>query len=101
MAWYKDGQAISGDGERARTTAKGTSITLSIDRVDVGDIANYTCTAKNAYGSDTLTLLLLVSGTTPIIPLPSLAPTPHLAEFCSALGDSGHRIPRALRIANV
>ncbi|KAH9364305.1 hypothetical protein HPB48_008457 [Haemaphysalis longicornis] len=62
MAWYKDGQAITSDGERVRTTVKGTSITLSIDRVDIGDIANYTCTAKNAYGSDTLTLLLLVSG---------------------------------------
>lgn len=61
LSWNKGGHEIE-NTDRITVAIKATSAMLSIDSLQVGDVGNYTCVAKNAFGSDTLTLSLLVSG---------------------------------------
>ncbi|XP_075526208.1 hemicentin-1-like [Dermacentor variabilis] len=60
MTWYKNGEAVK-DTSRVKTTIKATGTSIAIDGIQVEDVANYTCTATNAEGSDALTLSLFVA----------------------------------------
>ncbi|KAH8029780.1 hypothetical protein HPB51_004785 [Rhipicephalus microplus] len=64
LSWNKGGREIQ-NTDRITVAIKATSAMLSIDSVQVEDVDNYTCVAKNAFGSDTLTLPLLVSEAPP------------------------------------
>ncbi|XP_075730369.1 neural cell adhesion molecule 1-like [Rhipicephalus microplus] len=61
MTWHRNGQEVK-DNARVKTSVKATGTTIAIDGIRVEDVANYTCTATNAEGSDTLTLPLVVAG---------------------------------------
>ncbi|XP_075730368.1 cell adhesion molecule DSCAML1-like [Rhipicephalus microplus] len=61
MAWHKDGDAV-GDTDRITVVNKASSVLLSIEGVRVADVGNYTCTAANEFGVDTLTMSLVVTG---------------------------------------
>nr|XP_054924920.1 hemicentin-2-like [Dermacentor andersoni] len=60
LSWHKGSREIEST-DRITVSTKATSAMLSIDSIQVGDVGNYTCVAKNAFGSDTLVLPLLVS----------------------------------------
>ncbi|KAL3203358.1 hypothetical protein MRX96_041939 [Rhipicephalus microplus] len=64
MDWYKDGDAV-GNTDRITVVTKASSVLLSIEGVRVADIGNYTCTAANEFGVDTLTMSLVV--TAPVV----------------------------------
>ncbi|KAH7974625.1 hypothetical protein HPB49_017482 [Dermacentor silvarum] len=61
MAWYRNGEPVK-DTARVKTSVKATGTSIAIDGIQVEDVANYTCAATNAEGSDALTLPLLVAG---------------------------------------
>ncbi|KAH6921909.1 hypothetical protein HPB50_006454 [Hyalomma asiaticum] len=61
MAWYRNGEEVK-ETARVKTSVKATGTTIAIDGIQVEDVANYTCTAANAEGSDALTLSLVVAG---------------------------------------
>ncbi|KAL3218029.1 hypothetical protein MRX96_050896 [Rhipicephalus microplus] len=64
MTWHRNGQEVK-DNARVKTSVKATGTTIAIDGIRVEDVANYTCTATNAEGSDTVTLPLVVAGGPP------------------------------------
>ncbi|XP_049514070.1 hemicentin-1-like [Dermacentor silvarum] len=61
LTWLKGGAPLENSGHvTVSFTASATS--LSIGGVRVDDVGNYTCKAANSFGSDTLTLPLLIAG---------------------------------------
>ncbi|XP_075526207.1 protein CEPU-1-like [Dermacentor variabilis] len=61
LSWHKDGLEIGGGAGRVSVATKATSTMLSIDAIRVEDIGNYSCVARNAFGSESLTLPLTIS----------------------------------------
>ncbi|KAH8029779.1 hypothetical protein HPB51_004784 [Rhipicephalus microplus] len=92
MNWYKDGDAV-GNTDRITVVTKASSVLLSIEGVRVADIGNYTCTAANEFGVDTLTMSLVVtasdSDTATAFPRVPTAPVVGKFGFSSdvSLGD--------------
>ncbi|KAH7976679.1 hypothetical protein HPB52_018024 [Rhipicephalus sanguineus] len=60
MTWYKNGEEVS-ISNRVTVVVRASKAVLNIDAVRVEDIGNYTCTATNRFGTDSLTLPLLVT----------------------------------------
>nr|XP_054924918.1 titin-like [Dermacentor andersoni] len=61
IAWHKDGVSLEGSGRvSASSTSSKTSSTLRIAGLRPEDVGNYTCTASNAFGSDSFTAPLVV-----------------------------------------
>ncbi|KAK8785232.1 hypothetical protein V5799_008415 [Amblyomma americanum] len=61
LSWHMGDREIVSTA-RVSVDIKTNNAMLTIDSVRVEDVGNYTCTARNAFGSDALTLPLLVSG---------------------------------------
>ncbi|XP_077496364.1 SPEG neighbor protein-like [Amblyomma americanum] len=61
LSWHKEGGREIINTDRVSVVIKASSAMLTIDSVRVEDVGNYTCTARNALGSDTLTVPLLVA----------------------------------------
>lgn len=61
MTWHKDGEQVR-SSNRVTVLNKSNSVALSIEAVRVEDIGNYTCAASNDFGTDALTLSLVVTG---------------------------------------
>ncbi|KAH7974624.1 hypothetical protein HPB49_017481 [Dermacentor silvarum] len=60
LTWLKDGAPVE-SSDHVTVSVKSSSTALSIDGVRVEDVGNYTCEASNAFGSDALTLPLLIA----------------------------------------
>lgn len=63
MTWYKDGDEVR-NSDRVTVLVRASKAVLNIDAIRVEDIGNYTCTATNRFGADSLTMPLLVTGDT-------------------------------------
>ncbi|XP_049275764.1 Down syndrome cell adhesion molecule isoform X17 [Rhipicephalus sanguineus] len=62
ITWHKDGAQLSPTGGRLTlSTLSQSSAALRIGSLRPEDIGNYTCTARNAFGSDTVTAQLVVN----------------------------------------
>lgn len=61
LSWHREGHEMANTGRIAVLT-KASRTMLTIEAIRAEDIDNYTCVAKNAIGSDALTLPLLVTG---------------------------------------
>ncbi|KAH7974622.1 hypothetical protein HPB49_017479 [Dermacentor silvarum] len=62
VSWRKDGAELSPTGRLSLSALSRSSAALRIESLRPGDIGNYTCTASNAFGSDTVTAPLVVNG---------------------------------------
>ncbi|XP_049512994.1 Down syndrome cell adhesion molecule-like protein 1 homolog [Dermacentor silvarum] len=62
LTWLKNGLPINPRGNAAPKMLSASISALTIDRVDADDVANYTCRATNAAGSDSHTAELVVAG---------------------------------------
>ncbi|KAH7974619.1 hypothetical protein HPB49_017476 [Dermacentor silvarum] len=60
IAWHKDGEEVRST-DRIAVSVKASSAVLNIREVRVEDVGNYSCTATNRFGTDSLTLSLLVT----------------------------------------
>ena len=61
IEWSKDGQAIR-SSEHVRIMGEEEDSVLSIKSTKESDTGNYTCLAKNAFGSDSFTSQLAIQG---------------------------------------
>lgn len=61
--WFKQGQLIrSGSAAKYEIETSKRSSTLFIEHITKEDAGNYSCIVKNAYGSDSINVLLTVKG---------------------------------------
>ncbi|KAH7974621.1 hypothetical protein HPB49_017478 [Dermacentor silvarum] len=60
MTWYKDGDEVR-NSKRITVVVGASKAVLNIDAIRVEDIGNYTCAATNRFGTDSLTMPLLVT----------------------------------------
>ncbi|KAH6921914.1 hypothetical protein HPB50_006459 [Hyalomma asiaticum] len=60
MTWHKDGDELR-NTNRVGVVPHGNSIVLRVEGIEVDDIGNYTCSATNDFGTDVLTLSLVVT----------------------------------------
>ncbi|KAM7294604.1 hypothetical protein ISCGN_024110 [Ixodes scapularis] len=61
ISWFKDGVKLDSGG-RVTVVVQTSSSTLTIKRIEPGDIGNYTCVADSAEGSGEVTVPLTVLG---------------------------------------
>ncbi|XP_049514069.1 kazal-type serine protease inhibitor domain-containing protein 1-like [Dermacentor silvarum] len=62
IVWQKDGRELE-SGDRVLVSGQSkTSAALRIAAVRPEDVGNYTCVARNSFGSDSFTALLVVHG---------------------------------------
>ncbi len=59
--WTKDNEIISDDHVKIASHNERSS-TLSIEKVRSSDSGNYSCNVKNAFGSDSQTIMLIIKG---------------------------------------
>ena len=59
--WSKDGQELSSNKE-TEIIQTSVSSTITINEIKSSSSGNYTCEAKNSYGSDSHTAPLIVNG---------------------------------------
>lgn len=64
ISLLKDGTQIEGSDRVSVSSASKSSVTLRIGSLKPEDVGNYTCTASNQYGSDSVTATLIVNGNT-------------------------------------
>nr|XP_054924919.1 myopalladin-like [Dermacentor andersoni] len=64
VEWRKDGAELRPTGRLSLSALSQSSTALRIESLRPDDIGNYTCTARNAFGSDTVTASLVVNGNT-------------------------------------
>ncbi|KAK8785233.1 hypothetical protein V5799_008416 [Amblyomma americanum] len=64
ISWQKDGRAIESNDHLSVSGQSKASTALRIAGVRPGDIGNYTCVARNSFGSDSFTAPLTVHGET-------------------------------------
>ena len=69
--WIKDGLVISSNERTSIGEFEGVS-TLVIKETSIEDAGNYTCIAKNAFGSDSFTAKLTLKGKMYHIPMYSV-----------------------------
>lgn len=64
ITWQKDAKEVTKDagGRVSVSTPSKSSATLRIASLRAEDVGNYTCTAKNRFGSDSVTASLVVHG---------------------------------------
>ncbi|KAH6928385.1 hypothetical protein HPB50_015410 [Hyalomma asiaticum] len=67
LQWLKDGHEVVGSGA-VKLIKHETIVVLSIEPVKVADSGNYTCVARNKYGYDRYTSVLLVNDAPKIQP---------------------------------
>ncbi|KAH7976768.1 hypothetical protein HPB52_019145 [Rhipicephalus sanguineus] len=65
IALLKDGKLIEGSDRVSVSSASKSSVLLRIGSLKPEDVGNYTCTASNQYGSDSVTATLVVNGNNP------------------------------------
>ncbi|KAL3203357.1 hypothetical protein MRX96_041938 [Rhipicephalus microplus] len=72
IAWHKGGEEVR-NTDRIAVSVKASSAVLNIQEIRVEDVGNYSCTATNRYGTDSLTLSLLVTAPPKVgeLPFPS------------------------------
>ncbi|KAH7975126.1 hypothetical protein HPB49_024198 [Dermacentor silvarum] len=91
LTWLKNGLPINPRGNAAPKMLSASISALTIDRVDADDVANYTCRATNAAGSDSHTAELVVAEPPKLQPLAlprNPAPNKKLVLSCVAVeGD--------------
>ncbi|CAN8006477.1 unnamed protein product [Ixodes pacificus] len=68
ISWRKDGAEIESNGRITVAMQTTSSSTLTIRRIEPGDIGNYTCEASSVQGSSEITVPLAVVGKHSIIP---------------------------------
>ncbi|KAH7976677.1 hypothetical protein HPB52_018022 [Rhipicephalus sanguineus] len=65
FVWLKDGLKLSSSAGRNQVKQLSATVSsLTIPQVGAGDVGNYTCTASNVAGSDSVTSPLIVTGET-------------------------------------
>ncbi|XP_072140442.1 cell adhesion molecule DSCAML1-like [Dermacentor andersoni] len=62
ITWQKDGRGIVKTDRVSTSSQTKGSATLLIASLEPEDVGNYTCTASNAFGSDSFTAPLVVNG---------------------------------------
>ncbi|XP_075730242.1 cell adhesion molecule DSCAM isoform X10 [Rhipicephalus microplus] len=61
IGWQKDGRTVAETGRVSTSSQTKGSATLLIASLEPDDVGNYTCTARNAFGSDSFTAQLVVN----------------------------------------
>lgn len=62
ISLLKDGKLIESSDRVSVSSASKSSVTLRIGSMKPEDVGNYTCSASNQYGSDSVTATLVVNG---------------------------------------
>ena len=60
--WFKNGQSLKNNRDRYDFESSETLSTLKIVKLNREDAGNYSCKVKNAFGSDSMNVLLNVKG---------------------------------------